>query len=313
MTMWIAEVIVDVSTFHVDRPFDYAVPDDWIDIIEVGSRVKVPFGSRNVLGFVVHLKQQTTIDNNKLRAISQLLDMEPVLTTEMVTLAKWLKEQTICFEIDALQVMLPSALRAKYEKYVYLEGDVTSLEASIQPFFTKSYQVNMKVLEKEGLLRAVKLAVKAGKLKIHYVVKQQGQVKAIRKVQIIENMDMLQHIAQQLHSRALKQKQLVEWMIQYSGKTVLPEEILQQANVTNSVLQSVIEKGAAHYIYEEVYRDPFTKEVTPTAPLPLTTEQAIALQHIKNCIDRQQPETFLLQGVTGSGKTEVYLQTIQKC
>ena len=53
MSLLIAEVIVDVSTYHVDRPFDYQVPPEWINVIEMGCRVKVPFGHRNVLGFVV--------------------------------------------------------------------------------------------------------------------------------------------------------------------------------------------------------------------------------------------------------------------
>ncbi len=87
-------------------------------LIECGSRVKVPFGPRNVLGFVVSLKNETEVPMDKIKPISQLLDIEPVLTNEMLTLAKWLKHETICYEIDALQVMLPSALRAKYEKFV---------------------------------------------------------------------------------------------------------------------------------------------------------------------------------------------------
>ena len=116
MSFLIAEVIVDVSTYHVDRPFDYQVPGEWMNVIELGCRVKVPFGPRNVLGFVVGLKEETDVPLNKLKAITQILDMEPVLTEEMLQMAKWLKNDTICYEIDALQVMLPSALRAKYEK-----------------------------------------------------------------------------------------------------------------------------------------------------------------------------------------------------
>ncbi len=57
MSFSVAEVIVDVPTYHVDRPFDYAVPSEWANVIEAGSRVKVPFGPRNVQGFVVGLKK----------------------------------------------------------------------------------------------------------------------------------------------------------------------------------------------------------------------------------------------------------------
>lgn len=312
MKQWIAEVIVDVSTFHVDRPFDYIVPEQWVDLIEIGCRVKVPFGPRHVLGFVVQLKQETEVDTNRLRAISEMLDMEPVLTNEMLTLAKWLKEQTICFEIDALQVMLPSALRAKYEKMVQLQGEPSSLDLLLQPFFQKSQRVNLKVFEKEGLLRAVKQAIKDELLSIENVVKQQGQVKEIRKVQICEDIETLNAIEQSISARAVKQRQVVVWMKKYSGKVFVPEDILQATNVTNVVLQAVIEQGAACYIQEEIYRNPFTKEVSASSALQLTEEQATALEAITTSMDEKKPTTFLLQGVTGSGKTEVYLQTIQK-
>ncbi len=93
MSYLIAEVIVDVSTYHVDRPFDYKVPAEWSNVIEMGCRVKVPFGSRNVLGFVVGLKSETEVPQNKIKAITQILDIEPVLTEEMLLMAKWLKKR----------------------------------------------------------------------------------------------------------------------------------------------------------------------------------------------------------------------------
>lgn len=311
-TRWIAEVIVDVSTYHVDRPFDYEVPEEMVGLIEVGCRVKVPFGARQVLGFVVQLKQETMIEDNKLKAVSQLLDMEPVLTEEMIFIAKRLKHETICFEIDALQVMLPSALRAKYEKMVHLIDDYSSLELILQPYFQKTKKVNVNVFEKDGLLRPLKQAVKSGQLMLENVVKQKGNVKEIRKVQIHGDVAVLDKIIANISSRALKQKLLVEWMKSYVGEALTQEEILKATGVTATVLQSVIEKGAAQFIHEEVYRDPFTKEVQQTAALKLTDEQNNALSHITQAMDEKRSTTFLIQGVTGSGKTEVYLQAIQK-
>src|ERR1700750_1783543 len=111
MSYKIAEVIVDVAAYPVDRPFDYLIPEQMQSLIECGSRVKVPFGPRDVLGFVVSIKNETAISIDKIKPISKLLDIEPVLTNEMLTLAKWLKHETISYEIDVLQVMFPSALR----------------------------------------------------------------------------------------------------------------------------------------------------------------------------------------------------------
>lgn len=310
MSFLIAEVIVDVSTYHVDRPFDYQVPVEWISVIELGSRVKVPFGPRNVLGFVVGLKQETDVPLNKLKAINQILDMEPVLTEEMLRMAKWLKNDTICYEIDALQVMLPSALRAKYEKMIKLQqGQQLPLE--VQAIFGKRQRANFKEFERAGLLPLLKQLVADNIVTIENVVKQQGNVKEIRMVQITADHQLIERALEQ-SSRAVKQRLLLQWMCQHLGEVFTPQQICDEAGVSISVLEAVIDKGAAQFIQEEVFRDPFTKEVSRTQALQLTDEQQVALQAITTAMDQQMAQTFLLHGVTGSGKTEVYLQAIQK-
>lgn len=310
MSFLIAEVIVDVSTYHVDRPFDYQVPVEWISVIELGSRVKVPFGPRNVLGFVVGLKKETDVPLNKLKAINQILDMEPVLTEEMLRMAKWLKNDTICYEIDALQVMLPSALRAKYEKMIKLQqGQQLPLE--VQAIFGKRQRVNFKEFERAGLLPLLKQMVAENIVAIENVVKQQGNVKEIRMVQITADQQLIERALEQ-SSRAAKQRLLLQWMCLHLGEIFTPQQICDEARVSISVLEAVIDKGAAQFIQEEVFRDPFTKEVSRTHALQLTSEQQVALQAITTAMDQQIAQTFLLHGVTGSGKTEVYLQAIQK-
>lgn len=310
MSFLIAEVIVDVSTYHVDRPFDYQVPVEWISVIELGSRVKVPFGPRNVLGFVVGLKKETDVPLNKLKAINQILDMEPVLTEEMLRMAKWLKNDTICYEIDALQVMLPSALRAKYEKMIKLQqGQQLPLE--VQAIFGKRQRANFKEFERAGLLPLLKQLVAENIVSIENVVKQQGNVKEIRMVQITADQQLIERALEQ-SSRAAKQRLLLQWMCQHLGEIFTPQQICDEARVSISVLEAVIDKGAAQFIQEEVFRDPFTKEVSRTHALQLTSDQQVALQAITTAMDQQIAQTFLLHGVTGSGKTEVYLQAIQK-
>ncbi|MDI7741608.1 primosomal protein N' [Lysinibacillus fusiformis] len=308
----VAQVIVDVAAYPVDRPFDYLVPADMTQIIETGCRVKVPFGPRNVLGFVVAIKNETDVPIEKIKPIAEILDIEPVLTEEMLELAKWLKNETICYEIDALQVMLPSALRAKYEKIINLQTDVELLPPELREVFGSAQHANVKEFEKNNLLPVLKQALKNKQVSIENVVKQKGKIKEVRKVQITEDLHKLSEIHQQISNRAKKQKQLVEWMLNHSGEIMNPEVIYKEANASSQVLNAVIDLGAAAFVHQEVYRDPFTKEVQKTNFLNLTDEQSFALNRIMASIDEKKPETFLLHGVTGSGKTEVYLQTIAK-
>nr|WP_106784108.1 primosomal protein N' [Lysinibacillus timonensis] len=313
MTGNIAEVIVDVAAYPVDRPFDYLIPTTMEELIELGCRVKVPFGPRDVLGFVVAIKKETEVPLEKIKPISSILDIEPVITNEMLHLAKWLKKDTICFEIDALQVMLPSALRAKYEKIVALQTEVEQLPLILQPYFEHSKKVNYKIFEKDHILSDLKRALKDQQIVIENVVKQKGSIKEVRKVKINDSLEELQVIYHAISNRAKKQKQIVNWMMGHVGEILDPHVLFQETNSTQAVLQAVIENGAAQFIQQEVYRDPFTNEVKKTAFLDLTSEQSFALEQITKAMNNKMPETFLLHGITGSGKTEVYLQTIEKC
>ncbi|MGN7478652.1 primosomal protein N' [Solibacillus silvestris] len=309
--MKFAQVIVDVSAYPVDRPFDYLIPEDWEELIDLGCRVKVPFGPRNVLGFVTGISSQSDVPVEKLKAVAEILDLESVLTEEMLHLAKWLKHRTICYEIDALQVMLPSALRAKYEKYAVLLNDAAQLPEQIKPYFETTAKVNLAQFEKADLFKPLKRAIKDRLIIIENEVKQKGHVKQIRKVQI-HSREQLEKVQQEMGKRAPKQFALIEWMMQHAEEVFLPDDICEAVQITNSVLNTVIHKGAATYIQEEVYRDPFTKDVVQTDFLQLTDEQEQALAKITASMDDKRQETFLLHGITGSGKTEVYLQAIQR-
>lgn len=307
-----AQVIVDVAAYPVDRPFDYRIPEKFATVVEPGSRVKVPFGPRHVLGYVVGIVSQTDVPSNKIRAINEVLDLEPVINAELLQLSKWLKHETICFEIDALQLMVPSALRAKYEKVAHIRVERPQLDMRLQAIFGTKQTVDVKQFEKAGVLQLLKQAVTAGAVELENIVKQQGKVKTIRMVKVAEDVACLQQIQAQIPAKARKQIQLIEWLIPYAGETLTPAFICDEADVGTTVLHAVLERGAGEFVQQEVYRDPFTKDVAQTTNLQLTDEQDLALLAIQKKLDQQVAHTFLLHGVTGSGKTEIYLQAIEQ-
>ena len=133
--MAVAKVIVDVPAQQTDKPFDYKIPDRLQDVIKPGMRVVVPFGPRKVQGFVIEIVASSEFP--KLRGIIEPMDIEPILNNELLELADWLTEQTLCYKISAFQVMLPPALKAKYEKKIRLKDRhlLKKLPGSLQPFF----------------------------------------------------------------------------------------------------------------------------------------------------------------------------------
>jgi len=308
-----AEVIVDVAAYPIDRAFDYSVPESFQDLIESGSRVKVPFGNRQVLGFVTALKSETDVPLEKQKPIGELLDIEPVLTQEMLAMTKWMKRHTLCYEIDALQVMLPSALRAKYEKVLRILDKSVELPSAVQALFHQKNHVELKADESKELLSTIKKLVKADVLALETAVKQKTAVKKVRMVHIEEDMDRLKSIYDNISNQAKKQKEAVQWMMDHPGKRMIATELLKQLNISNSILQEIMKKGAAILELDEVYRDPYAERtINTSSKLSLTSEQDAALSEILHSYENHEPKTFLLHGITGSGKTEVYLQAIER-
>ena len=108
-----AKVIVDVPVIQVNRPFDYHVPEILQESIEVGMRVAVPFGGRSISGFVLALSDEVDFDG-EIKDILHLMDLDPVLSPEMIELGAYLSKKVHAFLIQCYQTMLPAMLKSNY-------------------------------------------------------------------------------------------------------------------------------------------------------------------------------------------------------
>ena len=143
-------------------------------------------------------------------------------------------------------------------------------------------------------------------------MKQQGNVKEIRMVKISDYQQDIDK-AMEGAARAAKQRQLIEWMGRHLGEVLLPQKIYEETGASSAVLQSVIDKGVAHFIQEEVYRDPFTKEVSRTQSLQLTNEQHIALKAITRSMEEQTAQTFYYTASREAVKRKYICKRYKRC
>ncbi len=312
--MNIAKVIVDVPAKQTDRAFDYLIPEDFQGLISPGIRVVVPFGPRNVQGFVVGIDSKS--DVKKLKPITQLLDVEPILNLELLQLGKWVSEQTLSFQISAFQAMLPAALKSKYEKEVMLKNHekIVDLPPIIQTLFQKRRSFQWEEIEKHStVIRAIQQAIKDGIVEINYVVKARAKKKTHKVLFLNVTIEEAQKTIESLPAQGARQKEILQYFL--DGKqTSIPKATLKESLVTtDSPIKALIEKGQLVEKDIEIYRDPHSEQTfKKTTSLPLTEEQSIAITPILNSIEKESHKTFLLYGVTGSGKTEVYLQSIEE-
>lgn len=308
-----AEVIVDVTTKNIDRPFDYRIPDKFKGMIKKGMRVIVPFGARKIQGFVTGVKESSELAGRSVKDIEDILDLTPVLTEELLELSDWLTEKTLSFKITALQAMLPAAMKAKYGKEIKVIGD-KPLPEPLKTLFSQKETLSYSDIDDHGTLKLIQRQVQEGNLEVAYKVKQKTNKKTRRMIAPLCAKGHLKEALDGLSPQAVKQKAVLQFFIDRKEAGAVPaKDLIGKTGGSSASVKALIDKGLLKESEEEVYRDPYQDRMfKKTEPLPLTEEQAQAYEAIAEAIEDKRHDVFLLHGVTGSGKTEVYLQSIEK-
>ena len=311
----VAKVIVDVPTMQTDQPFTYLVPENLNEQLAVGMRVEVPFGNgnRHVQGFVLAIEPMaaTVLDetNVQLKELVAVLDLKPVLNTEMLALADYMKEKTFAFKITCLQTMLPSVMRADYQKYIYLTDELSE-ELQDQLFYGLE-EISWDQAQERVLLPQLMALRKQQKVDIRYEVTTRNKVKMVRFIQAAKEFEQLEEIRLGLRKGAKKKEQLLYYLQRLGTEKVTAVKEMKELGFSTALLNEAAKNGWLTFIEKEAYRDPFANQTfEKTTALSLNAEQQVAVETILQSVQEQQSQTYLLEGITGSGKTEVYLQVI---
>ncbi|MDQ0412557.1 primosomal protein N' [Mesobacillus stamsii] len=310
--MNIAGVIVDVPAKQTDKTFDYKIPDKFLDVIKPGTRVIVPFGPRKIQGFVTELKDQSSFA--KLRSIIEPLDLTPVLNEELLLLGAWLTEHTLSYKISVYQAMLPAALKAKYEKKLVLSKgtEKSELPNDLVDLFLDHREIKWDDAVAKGLVQKLQKEAAAGRVEVVYQVKDRVRKKMLKHISPALETEQLQAARTELPSQASGQQAVIDFFLEHP-EPVEQRLLLTTLGISQATVQSLLKKGIVKTEELEVYRDPYSeRKFEKRVSLKLTVEQETAIRPILSSIETEQHEVFLLYGVTGSGKTEIYLQSIQE-
>lgn len=317
-----AQVIIDANHAEVDRVFDYRVPAQWEEAICVGLRVMVPFGQRNTKreGYVIALTETTEVPAGKIKEIVEILDEgRPILTPPILELAKWMKKEYFCTLNQCLQAVMPAGIRTKSVWYVELTEQTAELsekEQQVADVLTEQGgAAPLRELEQvfgnrtEYILRCLQ-----GKkvVRLRQKTTRSTYKKEKRYVSLTENEELLAEVKE----KAEKDKRLAGQLRVFSaicpGKSISVEELKEKASVTDSPIHTLLQKGILVEQRRQEKRDVFQLEdYTPTQPFYPTPEQAQALALLRAEEQKEQKRPILLHGVTGSGKTEIYMQLIE--
>ena len=290
----IAEIVVDVANNQVNRVFDYKIPESYENIVDCGYRVKVPFGRRKLLGFVVGIKENSDYDTSRLKEIDEVLDLKPIITKEFIDLAKYMVESYYTFYITALKTMIPSALRVKYLKKLHLI-DKTGLTDEQIKLFKNDYYI---VKKNDNIIKDLSRLIADNKIEVIDDFVDNLGAKKIKMVSLVND---------ELDYKSSKAQMVVSYLSEI-GEDISKSSLIEDLNITPSVLDTLVSHGNIEIYDYEVYRSPEIGTINDNRVV-LNEEQEKAYDAIKSSLSKN--DVFLLHGVCGSGKTEIYLNLIE--
>jgi len=325
---------IAVNVPHVEGVFDYHLPPSKQSDFQPGQLVEVPFGHQQVQGVILSFPEIPAVLETK--AVHKILDPDPVLTPDQIQLGYQIAEETLSPLGITLLAMVPAGLSVQADLEYRLSEQSLTLLASKRPLLADPSPTQKRIiglLEERGPLRGRQLdrafphvdwrksagaLVRRGLLESQTTLEDPSvKPKFERQLQFISTAedaaDQMEDLARKGYPDALARRQEVLQMIIKAGEPVPLSEIYAQTEANINDLRQLASRGLAQIIEVAVLRDPLADlEVEPSQAPYLTPDQSTVWKEIHQAFDQEHPSPFLLQGVTGSGKTEIYLRAVQE-
>jgi primosomal protein N' (replication factor Y) (superfamily II helicase) len=315
-----AEVAVPLRVFQT---FLYQLPDDIASVSEVGSRIVVPLGRNLVTGYIVGLHQNLPADTNltesDIKFASSLVDLVPVCTPEVLQITKWVAD----YYASPLGEVIKAALPPGTSPVIHESIALTELGATKLAYSDDDTSLERKILDKigpTGVSRASLLDLGSGDqitrvlreldhAKLITREKSRGKPTVTTKFRRMVSLNQSELTAEQKLTDA--QRRVVETL---QSVPMMPiKEVTKLAAVSVSTISTLQKKGVLSISNEVVRRDPFyDAEFEQHHDYELTPAQTSVLERINESLSAKTYGAFLLHGVTGSGKTEVYIRAMRK-
>lgn len=324
--MKLAKIALSAATFAIDRPYSYAVPPELEDRLEPGMRVLVPFGTGNRPSEGLVLSLEEGKPRGKLKQIRTLLDETPVLSREGLQLALWMRERFFCTLYAAAATMLPTGLWYVLKEGWQLTGGLDKETAynwaAHSPKATRLldlFYANGGALELDQLKAVPDLKDPRGTLReMEKAGLVQRRTQAKRKVG--DKTEKMAHLAMKPEdAMALVTPRRKTAPMRYAVTELLcglgsagTKELCYFTGASMQTLRSLAKSGVITLEEQEVFRRVLPPEGELRPLSQLNHQQQRACEGLSALLNTKKPQAALLYGVTGSGKTQVYLHLIRQ-
>lgn len=326
------KIFVDLALpVAINQLFTYSVPPEIQTYIKLGVRALAPFGKKQIIGFVVNIKDSTNILH--IKPINDILDTEPIFTEEMLKLTRWISEYYFAPLGEVIKTVLPkntfieskrilklaaqlpvdaldqvaNAPKQKEILNVLLEKKIIKLSQIQKLLGNKNlYSSINELISKNFIEIQENIQLKGIKPKYENFIKVTEASKSIWEKFLTERKD---------DKRAKKQIEVIKYLISLPPDTLISiKQLLQSTHISTSTLKKLIETKLLETVQKELKQIiKYELNSTQKNNIILNQHQNNALSQINFAINREEFQVFLLHGITSSGKTQIYIEAIRNC
>ena len=317
-TFLVAKVAMSNASYSYDKEYSYAVPAAWHDKIDSGTRVLVPFGkgNRKRIGFVTRTYQRDTY-NKDLKPILQIIDEKTLVSDELMRLIFWLKENTFCTFYEAFKTVVPSGFAYNYKQHYSLVNaeiseELTDEEKSVVEFMRNSSSVKeIDTFLETGSSERKKAVIQS--LVDKGVVEEIDEFKRRVGDETVKMVALTDDYFDGRYDKKFTKKQhlVVELLEEYNTASV--KEVCYMTNVTSTIIKNLVKANILYEYEYEVFRrasDESDACSENTDDIILNDSQQKAFEGLISLVKKHKPAGALLHGITGSGKTAVFIKLI---
>jgi len=306
------------------KAFTYSVPKNLQEFAKVGVRAVAPFGKRTLTGFIINLTDTTSLKKDEVKPITDILDDKPIFTNKTLKFYEWLAEYYLCSLGEALKLLVPQGTDVETKRKIIVDKDFVSellqkekkndsLKFKILSELSKrdelSFSTLQKAVKKKNIYSQIRQLHNQGAVTIIDEVEgAKVKAKKVKFVKLAKEIREIYSSFPELDRKSPKQVKILLKLIEAKGTSLPVAELLHKTESSKSSLDGLEQKGFVSIFEKEIDRRYKEHYEEAHQELILTKQQQEVVDEVLALQNQNKFQTFLLHGVTGSGKTQVYIE-----